>query len=423
MEKQQEINKIPFQNIDCMDIKASPNILDPEILYEVGNIYSYSTGELKKTSMDYNCCELINIQGHTDLYVSGTQFVYFDEERNFIAGGGCHKGFPDYWVEDFTIETDMVIHHIRVPENAFYVGFNFDTADSFSPIVSYELIDRAWEYGVSKYIGNDMFETLIRDIVSDYFKAGEDKVMIQAIEKIVDKSIAKKSSALDGKTIALLGDSISSASYVTPTYWQTIAEETGCSFLDYAIGGTTIAHSNRGTAIPDSERGNGYVDRYTSMDESADAVIVMGGTNDALRTPLGNWDDTGISTFYGALNTLLQGLIEKYAGKPIIFMIPIQSADLTDKQGVPPTIKDLDSCSAEDTLSLSYLRAAILAKCTQYGVKCIDMYKDSGINGRDTKHIYYRTKNDQLHPSARGIVRIANALVSELEKQFRYVAE
>lgn len=414
-------NELPFENIDCIDIISSPNILDPQTVRS-GIAYIYSTGESRDLS-GYCSCELINTEGHTDIYVSAAQFVYFDSAQNFVAGGGCHKGFPDYWVEDIAVAADKTIHHMRIPENVSYVGFNFVLDTSLNPLISFEAIDKWYEYGETIYKGNESFKTLIKDIISNSIKNSEDEVMEQALEAMVDRRMAEKGSTLYGKTIAVLGDSISSASYVTPTYWQTIANETGCSFFDYAIGGTTIAHSNRGTAIEESDRGNGFVDRYTSMDNSADAVVVMGGTNDSLKTPLGNWDDTGITTFYGALNNLIQGLIDKYAGKPIIFMTPIQSADLTDKQGMPPTIEDLKNCPATDAVSTSYLRVAIMEKCTQYGIKCIDMYKDSGINGRDSKHIYYRTKNDHLHPSSLGIARIANLLVSELEKQFRYTAD
>ena len=54
------------------------------------------------------------------------------------------------------------------------------------------------------------------------------------------------------------------------------------------------------------------------MPEKADAIVVFGGTNDFGhgQALLGTPDDRTPETFWGACHVLMQGLMEKYMGKP-----------------------------------------------------------------------------------------------------------
>lgn len=208
---------------------------------------------------------------------------------------------------------------------------------------------------------------------------------------------------LQGKTINAFGDSITSTDYITPNWWQQIATRTGATFNNYGVSGTPIAQKDN--------INNSFVDRVTSLDTSADGVIIMGGTNDTY-TKLGTWDSTDKKTFYGALNYIIVTLLNNFEGKPIIFCTPIQrKADYPDN--VPNALQVLNSKTADDTMSVEIRAEAIKAKCHQYGIPCLDLYSQSGISG--VNDAYY---TDSLHPSAMGQKRLSNIIQSALSVLF-----
>jgi len=226
---------------------------------------------------------------------------------------------------------------------------------------------------------------------------------------VLFKRMAKLKSPLYGKKIAFLGDSIASTSYGSPNYWQLIAEKTGMIPLNYSLGQSRIA------TVEGDDR-ESFVTRAASMDKSADAVLVMGGTNDCGKdTLLGEWASADVSTFYGALNALITLLRTNYPGKPIVFATPIKRKYDTDN-GFPDTMADLKAASATEEITMQHCVLAIKAKCARHGIPVIDLAEHSGISPETPE--YYYSDSDNLHPSALGHVRIANMVQAELEKQF-----
>jgi lysophospholipase L1-like esterase len=212
-------------------------------------------------------------------------------------------------------------------------------------------------------------------------------------------------SSLKGKTINALGDSITSESFTSPTWWRIISERTGASFNNYGISGARIAVSQ--------DRTDSFVEREATLDDNADCVIVMGGTNDH-STTRGSWDSTDTTTLYGALNVLIENMLKRFAGKPILFCTPIHIANSVGSDMPNPNAL-LTEKTDSDTLSLQLRAEAIKAKCAQFGIPCLDLYSGSGINGIDENRVYYR-KNDIYHPSEIGMKRMANIIQAELEK-------
>ena len=240
---------------------------------------------------------------------------------------------------------------------------------------------------------------------TDYFTE-EDKV-----EMVKDVANLVSTSRLKGKTIAVLGDSISSVAYTVPNYWQLIAERTGCDFLDYGVSGSCFAVRSGSTTS--------FVERAANM-ESADAVLVMGGTNDVGKDILlGEWASTDETTLYGALNALISLLRTKYLGRPIIFCTPIKRKYEKDS-GFPKTMVDLASAEASTNLEMWHCALAIQAKCAMHGIPVIDLFNASGIGSQ--LDVFFR-EDDQLHPSDLGECRIANMVQPILEQQFLYETE
>lgn len=214
------------------------------------------------------------------------------------------------------------------------------------------------------------------------------------------------------KRIAVLGDSISTINYTRPNYWEMIAEKTGCLFDNYATSNSRFANVE-GDAV------ESFVERIEHMDDTADAVLVMGGTNDAgHETILGTWNSNDESTFYGAMSTVISLLRTKYPGKPIVFCTPIRRNTVYDSADIfPITLSDLKQADETKPISMKQVALAIKAKCSSNGIPVIDLFDCSGIGYGCAE--YFR-ENDILHPSAKGHVRIANMVHAELEKQFMH---
>lgn len=221
--------------------------------------------------------------------------------------------------------------------------------------------------------------------------------------------------SLYGKRIAVLGDSISSLGYTRPNYWEIIAQKTGCEFLNNAVSSSRIA-----TVEGDSKES--FVERAADMDVSADAVLVMGGTNDAgHETIIGTWKSNDESTFYGAMNALISLLRTKYPGKPIVFCTPIRRNTVYDSaDDFPLVLSDLKQADETKPISMKQVALAIKAKCSSNGIPVVDLFDCSGIGYGCAE--YFR-ENDVLHPSALGEIRIANMVHAELEKQFLHTAD
>jgi lysophospholipase L1-like esterase len=220
-----------------------------------------------------------------------------------------------------------------------------------------------------------------------------------------------KVNPLKGKRFAVLGDSISSVNYTLPVWWQIIAEKYGCEFVNYGVSSTRIAVSDANT--------QSFVERYTAMDDTVDGVIVVGGTNDVWYTPIGEFNSTDNTTLNGALNEMLPGLLNKYPGKPVMVFAPIQREDYTESD-YPVTVADLKTLEATAVIGRERINLAIMVKCRQYGVPCVDLYAACGINGNDASSVYFRT-DDSLHPSALGMQRIAGVVAAEMVKHFMFV--
>lgn len=393
---------------DLKIIKNSLGILD-EIFSFVGNMNKYNPAEeevgyyyqwsngVKTSDVAYKSSGLIPVKEGEKVACSKRYHItYWSYNNTYLSG--IAGGWTGY---------------LTIPKDAYYMRATFNATDTECYITNDIANPRYFTYGTLGYI--------FKDNLGDKFK-------------LFNKENIGQRSNLYGKKVNLLGDSITSINYTLPTWWQNITSKTGAVFNNYGISGTTLAHTddrhlwdfNFGrldaatigyvASNPATwSTGNCFCERYDNMDTTADGVVAMGGTNDG-SVPLGTWSSTDTSTFYGALNVLITGLLNIYAGKPILFCTPIQSNTAYQTNVIDP-FDVLKNTLSTATMTLQIRAEAIKAKCKQYGVDCLDLYNLSGINGADTNKIYYRS-GDTLHPSSYGQERIEALVCAELERMF-----
>ncbi len=213
----------------------------------------------------------------------------------------------------------------------------------------------------------------------------------------------------EGKIILFLGDSITARCGAS-------CEEKGFSDLvtvdgkfaqgvNYGVGGTRIAKNAIDQNPAHKET---FEMRALRMQEEADIVVVFGGTNDYGHgdAPMGKLGDTTVETFYGAMESLLNVLMNKYPNATILVMTPIHRKwenKLFNERGVRNCGTLGDYVQAEREV------------CEKYGIPVLDLYATSGICPDNPVNCETFTA-DGLHPNDAGHRRIADRLLAKLQE-------
>lgn len=208
----------------------------------------------------------------------------------------------------------------------------------------------------------------------------------------------------NGKKAVFLGDSITAGSWYNPTLktWENMTENwtywvsklCGMTYKNYGIGGTHVSSAyNSGDG---SKAEQAFTNRYSDMDDDADVVFVMGGTNDWLpdhtdTAPFGNISDNTDVSFCGAIRVLCEGLIKKYNGKQIFFLTPICNANQLSAN--PTTGKTLkEYCDA------------ITEICGMYSIEVINTHVNAPLHFMIAENAskYCSQQDGSTHPNDLG---------------------
>lgn len=148
--------------------------------------------------------------------------------------------------------------------------------------------------------------------------------------------------------------------------------------------------------------------RYADMADDLDVIIVMGGTNDfASRSGEGTFgepDSMDYTTFYGALNVLMKGLVEKYLGKEIFFCTPIH----INYNGLKSSDVRTNGKNLYD------YRNAIIERCAAHSIHCIDIFGISGMDIENSEIAKDYFTWDGCHPNVIGAKRLHDKILNEV---------
>lgn len=187
----------------------------------------------------------------------------------------------------------------------------------------------------------------------------------------LNDELLKYISPLFNKKIVFLGDSLF-AGYTLPktvTWCNKVGEKYNMEYYNYGINSNPIAVTAGDTSGLDP-----MCVRYTTMEDNADYIVVEGGANDrAFSVPLGTEDSNDTSTFMGALNVLITGLLAKYPRGKVVFMTPYYRLGNNTPNGANLYEKDYVD--------------AMLKICANHSVPCFDNYHDSGISWLNTEQV------------------------------------
>lgn len=191
------------------------------------------------------------------------------------------------------------------------------------------------------------------------------------------------------------------------SYCELLAEYLGCSIDNQGISGSTVATPGN----------NPMCLRYDKMADDADIITFMGGTNDIrYEIPVGTFDDTETSTFYGALKSLFGGIYKKYfidqdgTNKKVIIFTPIKLLKSSaNEAGGTGILYDLSEyCEAIKTVAGYYSFTVIDLQ----NISEINPHINQTIKGTENGYTGYYNKyiTDGTHPTQEGHHIIAKVI-------------
>lgn len=128
---------------------------------------------------------------------------------------------------------------------------------------------------------------------------------------------------MEGLKLVAIGDSYfyGGGADNDDTWVNRLGAKYGMQYYNYGINGSTVSNY--------VAEQNPMVDRYADMVDGADIVIFEGGRNDYnVSAPMGEIGNTDTTTFLGAVQTMLAGLMEKYPNALIVCVTPWDLVDL-----------------------------------------------------------------------------------------------
>ena len=233
----------------------------------------------------------------------------------------------------------------------------------------------------------------------------DNSIPFSKLDEETQNKINNVSSYYKDKIINFLGDSITygyngnyandSIARVSKPYPDIVKELLNCNLVNnYGSNGSTISGDgiNSGT--------NPMNIRFNNMDETADYVVVFGGTNDhGQNITLGKIEDITNITFYGSLDILIKGLIEKYPTKRIAFITPLRKINIGANE---------NGNTLEDFVN------AIKEKCKQYAIPVLDFYNESGCIPQ-IESFKINNLPDGLHPNQAYYYTLAKKIANFIE--------
>ena len=287
---------------------------------------------------------------------------YYDENKKYLQS-----------ISPQNLETPAGI--VALPQSATkikYIRYTFVTEDD-AALATYWITDQGKPYENDKlYIPKDIIEDMNNKTESWY----------------------------KGKKICAYGDSVTEQNK-----WQSfVSSYFNCSFYNRGVGGTTVTQVNSSTNHMSADV------RIETIPTDSDVVLVFGGHNDwsSASINIGDIKTDALSesvSFKSAFALMLKKIQTRCPNAKIITMTPVggRTEEASTNQDKQFYIRDL--CMTDFANAVKEVSA-------YYGIPCIDINANSGIN--TLNHTTYIA--DVIHPNLEGGKLIANEVINGLKR-------
>jgi lysophospholipase L1-like esterase len=335
------------------------------------------------TSDDINEPSTSNILITNDDFTYGA-YLNGSGSKNTSGAFGMLKTTDEMFrVQDITIEvidTD-VSNYIVVIEIYNEEGAYLGSLGSNVP-----LVEGSKTYALEDFIN--------KSAESYYFRVNIGILNNGSYTKVPETAIINvyaTSSVMEGKNIYMIGDSITYGAYL-----DDISTESYPKVLEQLTGSNVTVNAQSGIKLV-----GGITSKVANMTGSADLITIFGGTNDYWQggISIGTYGTSDTTTFYGALQNILDNLESKYPDAEYLFIFP-------------PEQKFNGATSGDKGYgSLDDFRSAFIDFCTRNNLKYIDLKTVSEFD-------YSKHTTDGVHPNKEGHIIIANAIFNFIQKNY-----
>lgn len=216
---------------------------------------------------------------------------------------------------------------------------------------------------------------------------------------------------IKARSYRLLGDGITEQNL-----WQSFVKDKilFATIVNKGISGARISGNNENAMWKNNKINNLPLD--------TDVLTIMGGTNDsASSVDLGDLSITNHDTvtFVGAYNVLISKLLYKFYNLSSGKYSDINYSGLTKSVKfkdiviyiMTPPFNANTQYSGENSARLKAIADATKEVAKMWGIPCIDIYYNSGINTENVNALL----QDGIHPNNLGAKKIASVVVNEMK--------
>ena len=408
---------------------ADPDHSKIYIVNDDGKWYYYSTasntwvaGGLYQASVDLNSVTTINNEIETS--IANFSSEYFDENNIIENAFFKTSSSGEIKTNGYNYNADVSISNPIHVKTGDIVNLIVDNKQGTRAFVVSDEKDRIISTDLPTYVTSNtgFTRTMVKtgylriaiyndDITNASVTITNNKLLKNIAEPFINELNAlyekSKLNKYKGKTMAVLGDSITYGYGTDKQYWKYIEERLELTHVyNYGINGSTIA--------------NGSAPMWTRIDNiaSTDILLVFGGTNDFGYMPdqIGeqytivdgvrtlNFD---ANTFYGGLNQLFGKLVTNHYNKKLIILTPIHRQNFEAQ----PNDRTANSLG----LYLDQYVEAIKNVGKFFGLEITDLYSEFKYYPYiDAIRTTYFT--DGLHPNAAGHEKLADIIIEKCFK-------
>ena len=274
--------------------------------------------------------------------------------------------------------------------------------------------------GVIYEVTDEYARNQITDVDQDITGINQDIIAInQRIDNISPSQQANTGfSCWEGKTAVCVGDSITAGSGVTDVNKRYYNQLKDILNLE-AVTGMGVAGSCVSATSNYGNNNQPLIKRYSSIPTGKDLITIFMGTNDyGHETPMGTIADTTDTSFYGALNVIIPGILNRCTTSRLVWITPSRRYGFgKNGDNVSFTYDWLPNASGYTLLD--YVNA-IKEVCSRYSVPVIDLYNMSGLQPC-ISYIKSTYMPDGLHPNDLAHTKIAVYLAKELNMISEYL--
>lgn len=205
----------------------------------------------------------------------------------------------------------------------------------------------------------------------------------------------------NGKIWYVLGDSISAEASITAGHTKKLYHTYVKEYLGFGKV-VNLARSGHSIGQNSTASSNNVMWQMEKIGSDADLITIFAGVNDRwFNVPLGEPEDTDVTTVYGALNSICIYLVTNFPGKQLLF--------------ITPTKEDNAKCASDNTtgVTVEQIAEAVRERCAVYAIDCLDAHARSGIYPLVMTNAGTFT-SDRLHLNTNGHKRLAQLLTGHL---------